>query len=47
MNELNGSWWFCVQRPRLFCKPEITLETHSDLGGSDGKSLGTNESTVI
>lgn len=27
MNELNGSGWFCVQRPRLFCKPEITLET--------------------
>lgn len=33
--------------PDCFCKPEITLETHSDLGGSDGKSLGTNESSVV
>lgn len=47
MNKLNVSGWFCVQRPGLFCKPEITLKTHSDLRANDGKCLGTNESSAI
>lgn len=46
MNEvvLDGSMF---RVPDCFCKPEITLKTHNDLGDNDGKCLDTNEPSVI
>lgn len=46
MSELSGSGWFYVRSPWLFCKPEITLKTHSDLGDNDGECLGINEPSM-